>query len=269
MSSTHRQTAGEQILEVPVCDTPIVTISPPKPTSPPPCSPRSRGAPRPPPLPLPLRLVPAGFPASPRSGRPPRRPAAGSWARAVRVRGGFRDRSVAGPCAAVWGRPRPVLPAAAEPALPLPICKGCGIPLAPESDQPRRRGTFCPECLALGRREVGGSLSKGSIAHMASVVNETGIRPSHTPRATALRREANQRQQWDQATWEEEHQGEEHDPQWFGSEILPGLAAVPLSRIAKAIEMSVSSASKIRAGRRIPHPRDWEALVILIHEVDG
>ena len=101
---------------------------------------------------------------------------------------------------------------------------------------------------------------------MASVEFETGIRPSHSPAATALRKEANQRQQWDQATWEEEHQGEEHDPERFRSEILPGLASVPLSRIAEATGMSISAASKIRAGRRIPHPRHWVALRILARD---
>ena len=150
--------------------------------------------------------------------------------------------------------------AALEPGLPLPICKGCGIPLEPESDRPRRRGAYCPECLSTRRKEVGQGLSKGSVAHMAEFERNSGTRPSHTPEATALRRSSNQRQQWDQATWEREHRGDDHDPEWFKTDILPGLASVPLSRIAEATGMSVSTASKIRAGRRIPHPRHWENL---------
>jgi CRISPR-associated endonuclease Cas1 len=154
-------------------------------------------------------------------------------------------------------------PATFEPALPLPICKGCGVALLPEHDRPRRRGAYCPACLANRRKEVGAVLHKKSPAHLAEFERETGIRPTHSPEATALRRSANQKQQWDQATWEEEHAGEEHDPEWFRAEILPGLATVTLSRIAKATGMSASAASKIRAGRRIPHPRHWGALATL------
>jgi CRISPR-associated endonuclease Cas1 len=151
-----------------------------------------------------------------------------------------------------------------EPALPLPICKGCGLPLSRESDRPRRRGAYCPECLATRRKEVGMDLSKESVTHMSDFEERTGVRPSHTAAATARRKAANQRQQWDQATWEQDHQGEDHDADWFRSEILPGLVSVTLSRIAEATGMSVSTASKIRAGRRIPHPRHWTVLAQIV-----
>jgi len=164
-------------------------------------------------------------------------------------------------------RKRRQKPAAAlEPALPLPICKGCGVHLAPEPDRPRRRGAYCPDCLAARRKEVGQGLSKDSIATMAEFEKATGVRPSHSANATAQRKTANQRQQWDQATWDQEHQGEVHDPEWFKCEILPGLSSVTLSRIARETGMSVSTASKIRAGRRMPHPRHWEALEALGRE---
>jgi hypothetical protein len=147
--------------------------------------------------------------------------------------------------------------------LPLPICKGCGVALSPEPDRPRRRGAYCPDCLATRRKEVGHALSKDSVAHMDEFERKTGTRPSHSTNATALRKTANQRQQWDQLTWEAEHQGQDQDPEWFRSEILPGLASVTLSRIAEATGMSISAASKIRAGRRVPHPRHWVALKAL------
>ncbi len=83
--------------------------------------------------------------------------------------------------------------------------------------------------------------------------------------ATALRQRPNQRQQWDQATWEHDHEGEEHDPEQFRADILPGLATATLSQIAAATGMSASAASKIRAGRRIPHPRHWEALARFVN----
>jgi hypothetical protein len=68
---------------------------------------------------------------------------------------------------------------------------------------------------------------------------------------------AKQRQQWNQTTWEAAHEEKEHDPDQIRREILPGLATV---RMAAATGMSTSAASKIRAGRRIRHPRYWEAL---------
>jgi hypothetical protein len=48
-------------------------------------------------------------------------------------------------------------------------------------------------------------------------------------------------------------------------QILPRLADVSLTTIARATGMSDSSASKVRAGRRMPHPRHWEALGELSH----
>ncbi len=157
-------------------------------------------------------------------------------------------------------------PATHEPSLPLPICKGCGAALTPEPDRPRRRGAYCPNCLANRRKEVGASLSERSIAHAMEFEDQTGARPTHTSQATVRRRQSNQRQQWEQETWEEDHHGEDADPEWFRTEILPGLARVKLSEIAAATGMSVSSASKVRAGRRIPHPRHWGPLEELSSE---
>ena len=50
-------------------------------------------------------------------------------------------------------RQRP--PAESEPSLPLPICRGCGAVLEREADRKRRRGTYCPRCLAQRRAELG------------------------------------------------------------------------------------------------------------------
>lgn len=82
-------------------------------------------------------------------------------------------------------------PAEHEPALPLPICKGCGAGLAPEPDRPRRRGTYCPSCLLARRREVGGALIDHSARTSAEQVLRTGVRPTHTPEAKAARKSGN------------------------------------------------------------------------------
>jgi hypothetical protein len=57
--------------------------------------------------------------------------------------------------------------------------------------------------------------------------------------------------------------GEDFDPDWFRSSVLPDLVTVTLPTIAKATGMSTSAAAKVRAGRRVPHARHWAALAHL------
>jgi CRISPR-associated endonuclease Cas1 len=149
--------------------------------------------------------------------------------------------------------------------IPLPICKTCGAPLPLEPNRGRPRGTLCPQCLALRRREVGALLASGSKEHARKHAERTGENPAHTSVAEERRREANTRQRKAQAAWDREHAGEEFDPEWYRMQILPRLADVSLTTIARATGMSDSSASKVRAGRRMPHPRHWEALGELSH----
>ncbi|MGO8873431.1 MAG: CRISPR-associated endonuclease Cas1 [Acidimicrobiales bacterium] len=159
-------------------------------------------------------------------------------------------------------------PAEHEPALPLPICKGCGVALAPEPDRPRRRGAYCPACLAQRRKELGASLASQSARTSADLVVRTGARPTHTHEAKVARQAGNATQRAEQSAWEAEHAGEAHDPAWFTRAVLPGLQGMSLTDIAKATGMSTSTASKVRAGRRVPHPRHWEALQGLGHPLD-
>jgi hypothetical protein len=56
----------------------------------------------------------------------------------------------------------------------------------------------------------------------------------------------------------------EHDETWFRSHVLPGLAEVTLVAIAEVTGMSTSAASKVRAGRRVPHPRPWQPVATLL-----
>jgi hypothetical protein len=123
---------------------------------------------------------------------------------------------------------------------------------------------YCPDCLAGPRKEIGASLAEMAVAHNADFFDQTGTRPTHTPEATIRRQRSNQRQIWEQETWERDHHGEEQNPDRFRTEILSKLESVTLNRIAAVTGMSTSAASKIRAGRRIPHPRHWEALAQLV-----
>jgi len=153
-------------------------------------------------------------------------------------------------------------PAQLEPALPLPICKGCGEALDRESDRLRRRGAYCPECLKARRIELGSQLPRLS-AHSASSLGAE-VRPSHTPQARNRRQVANSAQRRVQAEWDATHPDAHRDAEWFRREVLPNLLRLSITQIAQATDMSTPSASKIRAGRSIPHPRHWAALSQLV-----
>jgi hypothetical protein len=47
-------------------------------------------------------------------------------------------------------------------------------------------------------------------------------------------------------------------------EILPALAAIAKSRIRSALGVSEPYSSDILTGKRIPHPRHWQALARLV-----
>jgi hypothetical protein len=148
-------------------------------------------------------------------------------------------------------------PPSLEAALPLPICKGCGVTLSRETDRLRRRGTYCPSCLANRREELGSNLP--ALAASARAMRG-GEYVGDDEAATIRRKQANSAKRIEQATWESDHTGAVKDPTWFRSEVLPRLRGVTLTTIARATGMSTSAASKVRSGRMVPHMRHWRVL---------
>src|ERR1035438_8306402 len=110
-----------------------------------------------------------------------------------------------------------------------------------------------------------GKAPEGSGSRHAGAFNGSpggfGVAPTHTPAASAARRQGMREMRAARAVWETDHKGQFHDPAWFEREVLPGLQVVSLTQIAKATGMSTSSASQVRSGKRVPHPRHWEALM--------
>lgn len=153
-----------------------------------------------------------------------------------------------------------------EAKLPPPLCVTCGCTVPLEGDRERPRGTYCPSCLAGRRREVGTSLGVHSARTLADQEFRTGTRPTHTPEAKQARQKGNMAQRAIQAAWEAEHAGEFHDPEWFTRKVLPDLQGISLTIIARATGMSTSSASKVRGGHRVPHPRHWKSLASLCND---
>ena len=138
---------------------------------------------------------------------------------------------------------------ASKPSLPLPTCQVCGVSLERESDRTRRRGSYCPSCLGKRRAEIGSTIQ--------ALPKE---RREVSPSERVKRSEQNAAARLEQQTWEMDHSGETFDREWFIAEVLPGLQGVTLTEIAKATGMSTSAASKVRAGKRVPHPRHWGRL---------
>ncbi len=145
-------------------------------------------------------------------------------------------------------RQRPTA-AATAPDLPMPVCKACGKPLEREISRSRRRGAYCPECLAERRRELGEEVRVFGTAASAP-----------GPETKARQSSANSEQRLAEQRWELEHEGEVPDREWYLREVLPGLTGLSTVSIARATGMSTSSASKVRAGKRVPHPRWWSTL---------
>jgi hypothetical protein len=58
-----------------------------------------------------------------------------------------------------------------------------------------------------------------------------------------------------------EWKGERPDPAVFRSEILPDLRHRSIGELVAATGLSEHYCSLIRLGKKIPHPRHWEAFV--------
>jgi hypothetical protein len=55
-------------------------------------------------------------------------------------------------------------------------------------------------------------------------------------------------------------EGEMPDPSCFRVEILPELRQAPIAELVAATGLSEHYCSLIRLGKKVPHPRHWQAL---------
>jgi hypothetical protein len=147
-------------------------------------------------------------------------------------------------------RRKPRQQPAARAKKPEARCRGCGAVIEPKRGRAVSRFGWCPACLPERRRESATEAQRES----------RGRTKSHSTAATAKRRSANGDQRLAEQAFELAHEGETFDREWYLREVLPGLRLVSTVTIARTCGMSTSSASKIRRGLRVPHPRYWEAL---------
>jgi uncharacterized Zn finger protein (UPF0148 family) len=138
-----------------------------------------------------------------------------------------------------------------ESLVPLPpaphpprVCPRCGAPV-------KLGKTHCAPCAIAIQRQ--GFLK----------IAEQGRVAAHTPEAE-LKRASTQRKRhearrnwhiWSHPSWLTE--------QFYSEQIQPRLGAVEVKAIAASLDISVTYASYIRAGRRRPHPRHWGKLADL------
>jgi CRISPR/Cas system-associated endonuclease Cas1 len=152
---------------------------------------------------------------------------------------------------AAWDERKPGRRQARTPPLPtLPAtCRDCGEEL------PTRRHHYCVGCRKRRWEKQAGRARRNAAEVLASLRTEQSD-PGHGGRAAQLRgskNAAHQRAVWD---W----RGERPDPQVFAKEILPGLREATIAQLAATTGLSRHYCSLIRLGKRVPHPRHWEAL---------
>ena len=136
---------------------------------------------------------------------------------------------------------------ASTPVLPN-ACRDCGTHL------PDRRKRYCDDCRAQrwkrhtehGRDEAASVLARMRAEHRD---------PAHGGRAAEIRGAKNAAHQAAVRTWT----GERPDAQVFTREILPRLRSIPVADLVTATGLSEHYCSLIRLGKKISHPRHWDA----------
>jgi hypothetical protein len=136
--------------------------------------------------------------------------------------------------------------------LPLPVCVMCGGRLEKEPDRKGTRARFCSSCTPARRVEIGTMIQRLPKARQAV-----------SPESANKRVAANRSRRLEELAWEREHGSEVFDREWYLQEILPKLQRLSLTAIARAAKISTSTASKVRSGKVIPHPRHWDGLHVL------
>jgi CRISPR-associated endonuclease Cas1 len=138
------------------------------------------------------------------------------------------------------GFPLP-LPTAPQPPR---VCPRCGASVKPGK-------SHCAPCAIAIQRE--GFLKIAEQGRMASHSAESEFKRGATQRK---RHEARRNWRvWDHPAWLTE--------QFYTEQIQPRLGAAEVKTIAATLGVSVTYASYIRAGRRVPHPRHWLILAPL------
>ena len=138
-------------------------------------------------------------------------------------------------------------------------CRDCGAPL------PDRRRRYCDEHRA-ERFQEQGPAARARAARVLAQLRAEQRDPAHGGRAAEIRGRKNAQHQRAVREWTGEHP----DPEEFIREILPHLRGVAIAELVAATGLSEHYCSLIRLGKKVPHPRHWDALRgSLADEYDG
>jgi hypothetical protein len=129
------------------------------------------------------------------------------------------------------------------------LCRGCGSDIRPGA-------IHCASCAVASTTErLKTAARSGRVAAQSTRAKAS--------RSATQRHHASQRKSWSasvQPTWLTEEA--------YRQKIQPSLAGVKNSAITSALGVSLPYAVSIRHGKRIPHPRHWVKLAVLVG-VDG
>jgi len=133
-------------------------------------------------------------------------------------------------------------------------CRTCGVELP---DNHRR---LCNTCWPITRSRLATERAALGVATRAAQRAKGEIDPAQSKQAHAKRHTSLVAVKAAEAAWVAEHPDTRCDPTWYADHVQPHLASVPLSRLQQATGLSLSACSRIRNGKRLPHPRHWTAL---------
>ena len=128
-------------------------------------------------------------------------------------------------------------------------CRDCG------SELPSRRHRYCEDCRK-HRWKQSAERGRQNAGQVLAALRAEQRDPGHGGRAAGSRGAKNAAHQAAVLAWT----GERPDPAVFATEILPGLRYLPIGELVAATDLSEHYCSLIRLGKRVPHPRHWEAL---------
>lgn len=144
----------------------------------------------------------------------------------------------------------------------LPTCQTCGTQLYD------RRRQLCTACWPVTRNAHAQLRTAAGHAARATAITE-GRDPTQTTTARSKRRHSLLAAKAAEAAWASNGAACAVTEQRLHEVVLPALREVSLTDMQRATGLANSSCSRIRRGLMTPHPRHWEALLMLTTSRQG